>query len=94
MTDTPRWRRLLDPLLSIGEYPGEPETRRSGRRVFLVAFVIATVFMVPQVFSDLLDDHTWVAIGGAVTTVITIPPLVAVNVWPAASAGSSTRCSW
>ncbi|MGZ5290614.1 MAG: adenylate/guanylate cyclase domain-containing protein [Actinomycetota bacterium] len=82
MTDTAWWRRLLEPLLSIGEYPGEPETKRSGRRVFLVAFVIATVFTIPQVFSDLEDGYTWVAIGGAVTTAITIPLLVAANVWP------------
>ena len=33
------WRRLREPVLTIGEYPGEAGTRRSGRRVFLVAFV-------------------------------------------------------
>ena len=82
MIDTMRWRRFLEPLLSIGEYPGEPETKRSGRRVFLVALVIATVFSIPQVFSDLEDGYTWVAIDNVVTTVITIPLLVAINAWP------------
>lgn len=43
MIDRARWR-FFEPVLTIGGYPGEPETRRSGRRVFLVAFVIATVF--------------------------------------------------
>ncbi len=79
---TPPLRRFLEPVLSIGEYPGEPETKRSGRRVFLVAFVIATIFTIPQVFSDFQEGYTWVAVGGTVTTLITIPLLVAVHVWP------------
>ena len=82
MTDTARWRRLLEPLLAIGEYPGEPETKRSGRRVFLVAFLVATASSIPQVFADLENGYTWVAIANVATTVITIPLLVAINVWP------------
>ena len=49
MADRTGWRRLLEPVLTIGEYPDEPETRRSGRRVFLVAFVIATAVHDPAV---------------------------------------------
>jgi hypothetical protein len=78
----PHWKRLLELLLSIGEYPGEPETKRSGRRVFLVAVVVATVLSIPQVVSDFQEGYTWVAIGNVATTVITIPVLVAINVWP------------
>ena len=82
MTDTANWRRLLEPLLAIGEYPGEPETKRSGRRVFLVAFLVATASSIPQVYADLENGYTWVAIANVATTVITIPLLVAINVWP------------
>jgi guanylate cyclase len=74
-------------VLSIGEYPGEPETKRSGRRVFLVAFLVATASSIPQVFADLENGYTWVAIANVATTVITIPLLVAINVWPRHFAG-------
>jgi guanylate cyclase len=82
MNDTPWWRRLLEPVLSIGAYPGEPEIRRSGRRVFLIAFIIATLATIPQVFSDLEAGYTWVAIGGIVTTVITFVLLIPMWFWP------------
>ncbi|CAN5672033.1 hypothetical protein BH18ACT17_BH18ACT17_14650 [soil metagenome] len=51
-------RRFLEPVLAIGEYPEEPETRRSGRRVFLVAFIIATLFTIPQSAMDLAAGYT------------------------------------
>ena len=82
MNDTPWWRRILEPVLSIGAYPGEPEIRRSGRRVFLIAFIIATLATIPQVFSDLEAGYTWVAIGGIVTTVITFVLLIPMWFWP------------
>ena len=53
MPDTPKWRRSLEPILSIGSYPGEPEIRRGGRRVLIVATIIANFFSMPQVFGDL-----------------------------------------
>jgi hypothetical protein len=31
MAYTPRWRRVLDYVLSIGSYPGEPDTRAGGQ---------------------------------------------------------------
>ena len=58
MTDRLRWRRLLELVLTIGEYPDEPETRRSGRRVFLVATVIATVFSIPPTVMDIAAGYT------------------------------------
>ena len=53
MIPTPRWRRLLEPLLSLGAYPGEPETKRGGRRVLLAAVYIATMLSIPPVLADL-----------------------------------------
>jgi len=58
MPDWPKWRRSLGPILAIGEYPGEPEIRRSGRRVFILAFILATFFSMPQVFADLDAGYT------------------------------------
>jgi guanylate cyclase len=82
MVDESRWRRLLEPLLSIGEYPGEPETRRSGRRVFVVAFVIATIFTIPSVVSDLEAGYTVVGVMNLVSVALTFPVLIAIKVWP------------
>ena len=75
-------RRFLEPVLAIGEYPEEPETRRSGRRVFLVAFVIATVFTIPQSLMDLAAGYTVVGVMTLVSVVLTLPFLVAMKVWP------------
>ena len=77
-----RWRRFLEPVLRIGEYPGEPETRRSGRRVFLVAFVIATVFTVPQALMDLAAGYTAVSVMNIVSVSLTLPFLLAIRTWP------------
>ena len=40
MRAAPWLRSIFEPIMRIGEVPGEPETKRGGRRVFLVAFVI------------------------------------------------------
>jgi adenylate cyclase len=82
MADLSRWRRLFEPVLAIGEYPEEPETRRSGRRVFLVAFVIATAFTIPQSVMDLAAGYTAVAVMNLVSVSLTLPFLVAMKVWP------------
>jgi adenylate cyclase len=82
MTDRLRWRRLLELVLTIGEYPDEPETRRSGRRVFLVAFVIATAFTIPQSVMDLAAGYTAVAVMNLISVSLTLPFLVAMKVWP------------
>ena len=62
MEPSSRWRRILDWVLSIGSYPGEPETRRGGRRVVIVAVVVATLLTLPTVFADLDAGYTWVAV--------------------------------
>ena len=82
MADLSRWRRLFEPVLEIGEYPEEPETRRSGRRVFLVAFVIATAFTIPQSVMDLAAGYTAVAVMNLISVSLTLPFLVAMKVWP------------
>ncbi len=82
MADLSRWRRLLEPVLTIGEYPDEPETRRSGRRVFLVATVIATVFAIPPTVMDIAAGYTVVGAMNLVSVVLTLPFLVAMKVWP------------
>jgi guanylate cyclase len=82
MADASRWRRILEPVLTIGEYPGEPETRRSGRRVFLIAFVIATVFTIPQSLMDLSAGYTKVGVMNLVSVALTVPFLVAMKIWP------------
>jgi adenylate cyclase len=83
MPATPNWRRTLEPILSIGSYPGEPETRRGGRRVFIVGSIIATVFSIPLTFADLDAGYTWVGAMGFFTTFVLTPiTLVAVWRWP------------
>lgn len=79
MVGTPSWRRLLEPLLSIGSYPGEPETKRGGRRVLLVAIYIATLFSIPAALTDLGAGYTWVAAMSLVTIGVTPFLLVAIQ---------------
>ncbi|MEX1264972.1 MAG: adenylate/guanylate cyclase domain-containing protein [Actinomycetota bacterium] len=78
MADTPRWRRFLEPVLSIGSYHGEPETKRGGRRVVVVAFIVATVVNTPSAFADLAAGYTWVAAMNFVT--IALAPLLVVAI--------------
>ncbi|HEX7247778.1 MAG TPA: adenylate/guanylate cyclase domain-containing protein, partial [Actinomycetota bacterium] len=82
MADPTRWRRLIEPVLTIGEYPEEPETRRSGRRVFIVAFVIATVFTIPQSVMDLAAGYTVVGVMNLVSVALTLPFLFSMKIWP------------
>lgn len=80
MADTPWWTRILEPILSIGSYPGEPETLRGGRRVFVVAFVVATLLSIPQAFADLQAGYTWVAAMGFFTTFV-LGTVILVAIW-------------
>ena len=68
--------------MRIGEVPGEPETKRGGRRVFMVAFVIATVLTIPQIASDLAAGYTGVGIINLALTCLTAVLLLAVGRWP------------
>jgi len=82
MADRTGWRRLFEPVLGIGEYADESETRRSGRRVFLVAFVIATALTIPQSVMDLAAGYTAVAVMNLISVSLTLPFLLAMRVWP------------
>lgn len=66
MTDAPRWKRPFEYLLSIGAYPGEPETKRGGRQVVVVASVIGGLLTISTVIADLAAGYTWVAVANAV----------------------------
>jgi guanylate cyclase len=76
---TPRWKQILEPLLSLGAYPEEPETKRGGRRVLLAAIYIATVLSIPPSLADLSAGYTWVAIASLVTLAAT--PFLLVAIW-------------
>jgi adenylate cyclase len=82
MVDRSRWRRLLQPVLSIGAYPGEPELQRSGRQVVVVAFIIATLSSIPTAFQDLAAGYTWVGTLEFATLVLTPPLFLAIARWP------------
>ena len=55
------WRRVLDGVLSIGSYPGEPETQAGGRRVLVAALVVGTLLNIPTILSDFNAGYTLVA---------------------------------
>ena len=55
----PRWRRILEYVLSIGSYPGEAVTQRGGRRVAIVAIVVATLLTIPTAFAALSAGYGW-----------------------------------
>src|SRR3990170_2080923 len=82
MADTPRWRRLLEPVLSIGSYAGEPETKRGGRRVVIVAVLVAALLTIPTAFADLDAGYTWVAAMNFVVVALTPLLLVAIRLKP------------
>jgi adenylate cyclase len=78
MTDAPRWKRLLEPVLSIGADPNQTEAIRGGRRVFILAFIIANVFTIPQSASDFAGGYTWVAVMGVVVSMVVIVLVLAI----------------
>jgi guanylate cyclase len=82
MVAASRWRRLLEPVLSIGSYPGEPETKRGGRRVIIVAVLVATVLTIPSAFADVSAGYTWVAVINLFTVALTPLLLLAIALKP------------
>ena len=80
---TATWlRRIVEPITRIGEVPDEPETKRGGRRVFLVAFVIATLLTIPQIVWDLAAGYTVVGQVNLVVVVLPFGILYAMWRWP------------
>jgi hypothetical protein len=79
MADTPSWRRVLEYVLSIGSDPGEPETRGGGRRVVVVAIIVATLLTIPTTLADLSAGYGWVAAVNLFVVVVTPVALVAIK---------------
>jgi adenylate cyclase len=74
--------------MSIGATPGESESRRSGRRVFLLAFILATVLTIPGVIQRFGAGYTWVGVVDLVTTVIPVFLLVVIAMRPSSYVAS------
>ena len=83
MATLPVSKRLLEGVLSIGGTPEEPDSRRSGRRVFMLAFVIATLLGIPLVIARFAQGYTWVGVVDLVTLVISVVLLVVIAIRPA-----------
>lgn len=77
--NAPWWRRFLDALLSIGEYPGEPETRRAGRRVLVMGIVAGTLLSIPTALAELGAHQTWAGINSLAGTAVTPLFLLAIH---------------
>ena len=71
MAGAPFWRRVLDGVLSIGSYPGEPETQAGGRRVLVAALVVGTLLNIPTIISDFNAGYTLVAAVNLVLVAVT-----------------------
>jgi hypothetical protein len=76
------WRLVLEGVLSVGATPDESEIRRGGRRVFLLAFVLATLLTIPGVIARFAAGYTWVGVVDLVTLVVPIFLLVVIAVRP------------
>src|ERR1044072_5860316 len=83
MSSPPPWKRLLEGFLSIGATAGESESRRSGRRVFLLAFVLATLLSIPAVVGRFGAGYTWVGVVDLVTLVVPVFILGVIAIRPA-----------
>ena len=80
-------RRLLEGVLSIGQTPEESDSRRSGRKVFMLAFVIATLLGIPLVVARFAKGYTWVGVVDLVTLVISVVLLVVIAIRPTSYTG-------
>jgi class 3 adenylate cyclase len=79
----PIWKRVLEGIMSIGASPDESEIRRGGRRVFILAFLLASVISIPAVIARFGAGYTWVGVVDLVTLAIPILLLVVIAVHPA-----------
>jgi adenylate cyclase len=76
-------KRLLEGILSIGESSDGSESRRSGRRVFILAFILASVLSVPATIARFVAGYTWVGVVDLVTLAIPILLLIVIAIRPA-----------
>jgi adenylate cyclase len=82
MPQQPIWKRVLEGIMSIGASPDESESRRSGRRVFILAFILAGVFSIPPVIARFDARYTWVGVVDLVTLAIPVLLLVVIAIRP------------
>src|SRR5947207_4699753 len=78
----PILKRLLEGILSIGASPSESESRRSGRRVFMLAFILATLLSIPAAIERFDVGYTWVGVVDLVTLAIPVLLLVVIATHP------------
>jgi adenylate cyclase len=78
----PIWKGALEGILSIGASPDESESRRSGRRVFMLAFIIATLLSIPPAIARFDAGYTWVGVVDLVTLAIPVFLLVVIAIRP------------
>jgi guanylate cyclase len=82
MATLPLSKRLLEGVLSIGRTPDESDSRRSGRRVFMLAFIIATLLGMPAVITRFSQGYTWVGVVDLVALVISVLLVVVIAIRP------------
>jgi adenylate cyclase len=82
MSSQSPWKRVLESYLSIGATPDESETRRGGRRVFLLALIIATLLSIPPAIARFPAGYTWVGVVDIVTTILPVFLLAVIAIRP------------
>ena len=75
-------KRLLEGILSIGASPSESESQRGGRRVFMLAFILATLLSIPAAIERFDAGYTWVGVVDLVTLAIPVLLLVVIATHP------------
>ena len=78
MPRPPILKRLLEGILSIGASPSESESQRGGRRVFMLAFILATLLSIPAAIERFDVGYTWIGVVDLVT--LAIPVLLLVEI--------------
>ncbi len=82
MPHQPIWKRILEGILSIGASPDESEIRRSGRRVFMLAFILATLLSIPPAIARFDAGYAWVGVVDLVTLAIPVFLLLVIAIRP------------
>ena len=82
MPRPPILKRLLEGILSIGASPSESESQRGGRRVFMLAFILATLLSIPAAIERFDAGYTWVGVVDLVTLAIPVLLLVVIATHP------------
>ena len=82
MADPSRWVRLVEPLLSVGAYPGESEEQDGKRRIMVGAIWLAAVLSAPTVFTNLDAGYTIAAMIQAAMVAILFAALLSLRLRP------------